>query len=263
MVHRGWVRRWIMAVFCLLSASVSAEQVVRVGAYDFPPYAEVVTNGQVRGMVVDLIELLNSRQQEFRFEIFITTSKRRYIDFSEGRYDVIFFEMPKWGWHNTPHEPSRTFVHDEEVYIAMTGPGRDQRFFDNLSKRKLVGMLGYHYGFADFRADEDYLSTNFNILLSTSPSRNLQLILLDRGELAEVAVVTRSYLNRFLQQLPVHRRKLLIADRPDQVYQLSAILRPQSPVTARWVDQQLDAMEADGTLDKLRNEYGVKRIPPP
>ncbi|MDX5297708.1 MAG: transporter substrate-binding domain-containing protein [Gammaproteobacteria bacterium] len=228
---------------------------VRVGGYEFPPYV-MLKDGQPSGLLPDLLAAFNRLQTSHRFTFVETAPKRRYIDFSKGRIDLILFESSQWGWQHTPHLATRVFMHDEEVMVAIAKPERDARFFEQLQARKLVGILGYHYRFAGMDADENRLGKSFDILLSQDHLRNLNLILLDRPEVAEIAIVTHSFLEMFLDRHPEHRPRLMISA-PDQIYDLQGLLRPDGPLDLASLEKLLTLAEQDGTLAALRARYRI------
>jgi len=182
------------------------------------------------------------------------------MDFSAGRYDIIMFENIEWGWEGQPVEQSNVFMTGGEVYIAYNRQERDQHFFDDMASKRMVGILGYHYGFANFNADESYLSEHFNVLLSTDHLRNIRLILANRPELAEIAVVTRSFLGQYLSDNPKHREKLLISDKLDQEYQHRILVRENAEISVNQVNELIIKLEDDGVMDKLKKKYGLESI---
>lgn len=227
------------------------------GGLPLPPIAMVSESGQVGGLVGDLLLELNARQSDFRFEPFITSPKRRHLDFIEGHYQLIFFESPRWSWHDVDHLATEPLLLDRELYVALAKAGRDQSFFEPISERRIVAMLGYHYGFADQVTDEEALRQRFDIELSHSHRRNLELILADRPSVAEVAVVSESYLQLFLQRQPGLRDRLLVSDTPDQTYRMRVLLRPDASIGLPTLTALLAALDDAGVYDDLVARYGL------
>lgn len=245
-----------VATLCVLTVLLwsnvgAAATRVRVGVYDFPPIAQLTDSGKLGGLLGGLLDILNDRQSDYIFEPFLTSAKRRYLDFRDHRYDVIFFEDPDWGWSGNDIQISAPLLADEEVYVALRKPGRDQSFFDNLDAHRVVAMLGYHYGFTRGDISEESLHKRFNIELSRSHRRNLELILADRPSVAEITVVSRSYLALFLRQHPEDRNKLLISDKSDQRYQLRAIAHKTGAITIPTLQTLLQPIMRDGTYQRL------------
>lgn len=252
--------RALFAIVLWIPLCVQASTPVIVGAYNFNPIVTFGANGEPEGLLVEVVQELNRRQQQFTFEIRRTSSKRRFEDYRLGRYDVILFESPQWGWQEMGMQSTPVLLEDEEVFVALNKPERDQSFFDNVTERRLLAILGYHYGFANFDANEENLAQRFEIEMSRSQERNMALILADRPSVAEVAVVPRSFLKRFRRNQPEDADRLLVSDRPDQVYQLCGMVRPESALNSQTLEALFHGMIDDGTYPAIVKRYGM-RIP--
>lgn len=228
----------------------SSATVVRVGAYEFPPYVDETGGGVTR----DLLELLNGAQGEFRFEMVRTAPQRRYDDLDQGRFDMIAFECRDWGWQDRPVEATRPFLRDAEVFVARAAPGIDQRYFDDLSGKTILGRLGYHYAFAGFDADPKRLEQRYRTRVTVTHEGNVRSVAAGR---ADLAIVTRSFLTRFLQREPELARQILVSERTDQIYEHTILTRHGTAVTASWLNTLLDRLEADGQLETLWRRSGI------
>lgn len=214
-----------MALWLWLPLSVLAAQKVTVGVYDYPPFYIASAEGH-GGVTPDIIRLLNQAQQEFEFELVNTTSRRRYQDFDAGLFDLMLFESAEWGWRNYDVIATESFFSGGEVWIAYALPERDQRYFDSIGEKRLLGVLGYHYGFAALNSDPDYLRDNFSIHLLDNQEKIINLIVEQR---ADMGIVALSFLNNYLHQYPQLHNKLLISQEFDQTYQHGALLRKNAP----------------------------------
>jgi len=215
-------------IFCLTITQAHAQTLVRVMAYSFPPF---LYEDNKTGLTPDLIALLNSMQTDFKFTLKVTSPNRRYHQFQSGEADLILFEMPKWGWTDTGLEFDATpvLLHGGEKYITKRKPERTEAFFDNIQAKTISAYIGYHYGFADFNADPDWLERRFRIMLHNSHSRIIDLVLKDK---VDVGIVTQSFLRKYLYHQPHLRDQLLISERFDQTYKLRALRRKNAPITA-------------------------------
>lgn len=232
------------------AASADASAVVRVGAYEFPPYVDETGGGVTR----DLLDLFNATQSERRFEMVRTAPQRRYDDLEQGRFDMIAFECRNWGWEGRAVEASRPFLRDAEVFIARAAPGIDQRYFDDLAGKSILGRLGFHYAFAGFEADPKILEQRFRTRVTVTHEGNVRSVAAGR---ADLAIVTRSFLTRFLQREPELARQLVVSERSDQIYEHTLLTRQGGPVAIAWLDSLLDRLAEDGRLDTLWRRSGI------
>jgi len=237
----------------LIAPSALAQTVVKVGAFDFPPYYNVTTGD---GVTADLLDFLNKTQNTYEFKLLPTSPRRRYSDIASGRFHIMFFEMPEWGWgrRSISVEATPSLLTGGEVYVTRAGHGRDQSFFDDIKSRTLSGITGYHYGFADFNSDPDFLRSNFDIHLTSTHDGNLRSILAGRSE---VAVVTKAYLKLWQQRNPTTDDRLLVSDKLDQVYQLPILVGPVSPVEASDLWEMIVNIDADHALRRFFQERGL------
>lgn len=244
----------VLALGWLMGQGVWAAELVKVGAYNFPPYAIKPENEQSQGLVPDLLEALNQQQTAYHFELVPTSVTRRFRDFEHGRFDLILFESPSWGWQGIKLDDVDLLASDSEVYVAKALPGRGQTYFDQLKGKKLALYNGYHYGFASFNADPAYLIREFNAVLTYSHDSNLLMVLRDR---ADITVVTRSYLRHYLQQYPEQRTQMLVSERADQTYHHQALLRPGAPISATAFAALIQQLRDHGQFSQLLAQYDL------
>ncbi len=228
---------------------------VRVGAYHFPPYAIKPESSKPDGLLPELLDLLNGLQGDYLFTLIPTAAMRRYRDLESRRYDLILFESPEWGWQDTPHLAVDLHIEDAEVYVALNAPGRGQDYFDSLQGKRMALYSGYHYGFAGFNADQQFLTREFDALLTYSHDSNLSMILRQR---AEIAVITRSYLNMYLQRHPAQAKAFLVSERVDQVYRHQALFSQQSAIAPGVFIELVQQLKDRGLLDKLLARYYLR-----
>jgi ABC-type amino acid transport substrate-binding protein len=251
------VRALMVLVGLLLAASAQARELVRIGGYEFAPFVSLDGGGKATGVALDLMDELNRYQDRYQFSFVVTSPNRRYRDFEDGKFDMILFESPGWGWteKGLPIEASDVFLHGGELYIAQAKAGRGQDYFADLTDKRMVGILGYHYGFAGFEADPGLLAKRFAVTLVNDNAASIELILKGRGD---VAVVTDAYLKRYLKSHPGVADKLLVSERFDQRYAHRALVRKGAILSAAEVSRLLAAMEKDGTLLRLWRSVGIK-----
>lgn len=258
---RDIARTILFTLFAILLPAItqaSAHQTtITLGVYHFPPIASVGQNGEAEGLLGDLLKALEQTPPGLSFQIVHTSPKRRHLDFDAGLYDVIFFESPQWGWSERPVDVTAPILEDEELYVALNTRGRDASFFENLRQRNIVAISGYHYRLTGYETDTAVLEEQFSIEFSDSHSRNLKLIMADRPSVAEIAIVSESYLQRYLSEHPGDRPKLLIADDPDQRYQLSIIVRKNAVTTADDFLRLLAPLVRSGQYQRLVEKWNL------
>lgn len=236
------VRRFgvILVLGMSLLSGLSAQQPVVIGGYDFPPYLNVSNDQPVSGITLELIAQLNLMQDEYQFELFLTSPARRFDDFSTGLFDMMLFENPIWGWEQMDMYSTALplFFDDREVYIARQELGRTQTYFNDLTQRRMAGIFSYHYAFADYVNDADWLRDNFNMVLVNSQDALVELVVQGR---ADVAVVSEAYLLAAFTQNPLLRSQILVSEKIDQEYQHHIIARSAHSATAQavhaWLQQ--------------------------
>lgn len=247
------MQRWVYAVglwWALWAGAMAQPVPVKVGVYPFLPFSDGKS-----GLTHDLLSALNSFQTEYRFEAVATSANRRYRDLAEGAYTHIFFESVRWGWSPEQVDASRVYLKgDGEVFVARAQRGRGQEYFQTLEDKNLMVVLGYHYAFADFESTPALLRQRFSITFSQDNAIILRNLLAGRGD---VAVLTKSYVGRYLAQHPEDRARLLVSNRMDQAYAHTALLGKGARPTVQELNRLLTQMESAGVLAKLWAAYGM------
>ncbi|WP_375739605.1 amino acid ABC transporter substrate-binding protein [Pseudomonas boanensis] len=251
---RFWIGAWLCLCASLVSATEHATETVQVAGAQFPPYVVKPDSADASGLLLDLLAALNAIQSNYYFIMRPTAIPRRFRDFQEGRIDLAVFENPDWGWQGIPGVRIDMGLEDTEVFVAASRSGRDQRYFDDLSGKRLALFSGYHYGFASFNADPQFLKQEFNAKLSYSHDSNLRMLLRER---ADIALVTRSYFGAYLEVHPEEAGRFLVSDRVDQRYRHYALLRPQAPISGPAFHALLEQLRTNGQLEQIFAPYGV------
>lgn len=259
MRHSGqWIRTGFAAL-CLLAAGASfAAETIRVGGAHFPPYVIKSDLHDSSGLLPDLLVALNAAQSDYHFVMLPTAIVRRFADLQRGRIDMAIFENPNWGWQGIDLNVVDMGLEDAEMFVARNEELRDQGYFDQLLGKRLALYRGYHYGFAEFNSDPEYLSSTFNANLGHSHDSNLLMVL--RGR-ADIALVTRSNLHDFIRRHKEHASRLLVSERLDQIYRHHAMIRPGAPITAERFASLLDDLRARGELARIFDPYGIEVMP--
>ncbi|MBS7661170.1 transporter substrate-binding domain-containing protein [Pseudomonas lalucatii] len=245
---------WAWFVALLASGPLAAAQEVNVAGVHFPPYVIKPEQPSASGLLLELLAALNAAQDDYRFVMVPSSLPRRFRDFQQGRIDLAIFENPAWGWQRIPHEAVDMGLEDAEVFVARLEAGRDQSYFDALEGKRLALYNGYHYAFADFNSDPEFLQTRFNATLTYSHDSNLLMVLRRR---ADIALVTRSYIGDFLERNRGYAGRLLVSDRIDQRYKHYVLVRPQAPISAERFAGLLEQLRHVGQLAEI---FGPSRV---
>lgn len=239
---------FILLSFIVCFSSVAGEKLVRVGAYHFPPFFFANTQ-KSSGLTIDIIKHLNKSQSNLKFVLVETSPKRRYEDLNNGVYDVIFFESPDWSWDKKYIDVSNVFLTGGEVYIA--GKGKPQSYFEKLSTKRIRLIDGYHYGFLDFSTEAKVLK-KWNLSFTNTHEGNIKSVV--NGE-SDIAVVTKTFLNIFLNKYPDVRKKITISKKLDQKYLHRVLIKKDSHISISKMNSILKSLVKDGTLSKIEKNY--------
>ena len=250
----AWAHVLAFLALLVLPGVAAAQTEVRVGGYAFPPFVD--DSAPEGGVTPALIGALNDLDSAVRFTFVETSPARRYRDFEAGAFDVMFLEMAAWGWRDRDFEvtATRTFLKGGEVYVARAEDAQSQAYFDDFADKRIAAVPGYHYGFADFNADPDYLRANFDIDLSSDHRTNLKKLL--RGRV-DVAVVTKSFLELYLKENPEVEGQLRVSDKLDQAYRLGALVGPNAPIDAARLNALIARLEDQGAIADTLAPFGI------
>jgi ABC-type amino acid transport substrate-binding protein len=249
----GWLIALLASISLLYTFPANAQQVVRVGGYDFPPFIDKTPGAT--SLTLDLIDALNAFQKKYVFEFVHTSSKRRFINFDERKYDLIFFEALDWGWQGREIEASDVIMHGGTVYITRAEKNKDQRYFDDFRGKTIWGILGYHYGFANFNADYEFLKKNYNAHMTTSHDGLIEAAVTGR---ADISVVVKEYLQIYLLKHPDVQKKILVSTKFDAVNAYTILGRKGINPSVAEINKLLSDMESAGILKKLWGKYNLK-----
>lgn len=237
----------LAAAAWLAAAPAAAQQIVKLGAYHFPPYAVNTADG-MGGLVDELVIAMNEAQDDYVFEVVPTSAQGRYADLADGKFDAIAFESLAWGWEGQDVVASETFMTGSEIYVAKDGDGMDQTFFDDIAGRSIAAVYGYHYGFAGYNADPAWLHRNFVVQQPLNPCTSLYYVMEGR---VDVAVVPELFLHVFLKKHPEFTGRFLVADKVDQTYHHTIVTRTDGPIPVDDIDAILADLKRSGAFDRM------------
>lgn len=253
----GWsLRISLLLLMCLAASALYAfepTRVVKVVGYTFPPFVE---RGSHFGITQKFLNFLNESQTAYRFKFTQLPADERYDAVTGDTADMIIFEMPAWGWQKFAAQTaeSRVILTGGEVYVARNAHGRSQSYFDQFHKKVIAVVKGYHYGFAGFNADSEWLKHHFSVVFVDGPGESMRKVI--DGE-ADIAIVSRSFLSRFSRANPDDAGQLIISERMDQEYQLRAIFDRRAKISVREFNAILGRLHSSGDLKRFFTEAGL------
>lgn len=250
---RTVIRTFLQLVVLLLSAQcVLAQTTVNVGAYNFPPFIIHAESDNPEGLLLELLDLLNEQQADFRFVLVPTSLARRHQDLDSGRFDLMLFESEQWGWKGRTYQSFDMAIEDAGLYVAKAQPGRDQHYFDSFTDKRMALYSGFRYGFSGFNADRDTLRQNYQAEFTYSHESNLLKVLAGRSD---ITVVSQPFLDSFIAENPASAEQFLVSEKKDQVFQFQVLMRSGSPVSAEQISKLYNQLRENGKLAALLLKY--------
>ena len=159
-----------------------------------------------------------------------------------------------WGWQDIPIDAITLPFKGGDVLIALKSKAKHQDYFNNLTNKSIAAMLGYHYNFAGFNADPNFLRSKFDIRLGSDEKVNINLVLWGK---MDIAIVTKSLLDKFLNDNPSEKSDILIGQKMDQEYQHTILLRKNTKPGVTEMNMLLDKLVASGEYNKIMQKYGI------
>lgn len=238
--------KYVLCLLLFFSTHVSAKTIIKVGAYNYPPFVEW-RNGKPLGLINDFVTILNNNQDKYIFSIVETTSNRRYYDLENKYYDIIFFENILWSWDKSKVHVSKIFLQGGEVFIAKKIPGRNQSYFSDIKNKRIRAYHGYHYAFLDYSTDPKDLK-KWNVELTQSHDGNIQAVIDDR---ADLAMITLDYLKVLFKTKPTLKNEIIVSSKFDQTYKHSAMIRTNSNIQLEEVNALLVKIQSDPAFKSI------------
>jgi ABC-type amino acid transport substrate-binding protein len=226
---------------------------VRVGAYEYG-VVYFFEDGEQKGFVPALITLLNGVQDDYHFELAETSSRRRYQALENGEVDLVLLESAQWDWPDYDVLFSNPIVREKDLYLALSNRADAQELLSDVTAHRMLCVLGFHYGFANYNADPEYLRDNFNVSLHYNEGEVLAGLF--AGE-APIAIVSAGFLARQLVSDPRLRDRVVIADQPDAAYDLVSVLSKDSAISLDAFNALIAELLATGEVERLWQQLHI------
>lgn len=246
----GAFLRSALFLLCISTAgTVSAQVNVRVATEPWDQIVYLDDAGKPKGAIADFVRKMNGVQSKFHFELNVYPRLRLDTVFMDKEADVYPLRTTVWTNPALGLLPTKTILSSGDVYFAK----RNNRFggakvFDNLAKKNIAGVRGYHYQIFNNNSDENYIKNNFNAYLVATNKAVVQFVMAGR---ADVGVVPEVILAKYLAD-PEMRRQIIVSDKFDSRVELSNLVRRDGPISVKEMDAIIDLLSASGALAELR-----------
>lgn len=239
--------------FCAMGARAEPIEIL-VGGYPFEPFVE----GNL-GVTPGFIALLNSHQNRYRFKFVPIPAQRRYELLETGKIDAIFFEMRQWGWQNKKAvaDVTRPIISGRELFVTLRTRKDAAFLLKEPTEQKMALTLGYHYAFADYNSDQDFLKGQFDTLFA--PKQRTAIKYLVSGS-ADVAMASEIFLHAEYLRDSDLEQQLLLSSNEDQFYELPHLVRQGADITVEALHEILDSLVECECLSSFFASYGLQRL---
>lgn len=249
----GSVLAIMLGVFAWTTVAAKDRIPVKVGAYEYG-VVYYFENGEPNGIVPILIKMLNDIQTDYDFQLAETSSRRRYQSIGAGEVDLVLLESSQWEWQDFDVGFSEPIVREKDLYVALAERTDLDQLFANVTTQPMLCVLGFHYGFADFNADPDFLQQNFDVLLRYNEKEVLNGLV--AGE-APIGIVSAGFLARQFVADPALRDRVVMADEPDATYDLVSVVSNSSAIPIAEFNKLIDQLHATGEVERLWQQLHI------
>ncbi|TNE67728.1 MAG: transporter substrate-binding domain-containing protein [Alphaproteobacteria bacterium] len=243
----------LLAMALAVVAPVRADEVT-VGGYQFEPFVD----GDA-GLTPDLIALLNSVQHKHHFNFLTIPSQRRYELMRTGKIDMVMFEMADWGWADEHVEVETTpaILSGHEAFVARRADWDTSQSPADRLKHRMALTLGYHYAFAGYNADQQFLKSRYDVVFAETQTKVLKHLV--AGDV-DIAIVSDLFLTTAMRTDPTLAAQVMAVSPPDQHYDLAFLTRTPGPVSAAELSGMLDSLKASGQLKAFFEARGLAQF---
>lgn len=242
----------LLGIYSSNGYSATEKQTVYVGGYLFSPYVELVDGENYAGLTIKMIQALNLIQSNYDFKFVPTSIEKRHQAFHHGRFDMVLFESPQWGWLSREVNFIPLPIYDGEPFIALAKNAQAPNYFHELGNKNIILVKGYHYAMTQWQQVDAGYSENMRLVKSTKAA--IESILKSRGD---IAPVTYSYLMQYLKRNPSKRKLLRISGKWDQTYQHSVVLKKDANIQLTELQGLIKQLINSGVLANLAQEYDL------
>ena len=240
-----------MFLLCISTAGIALAQIkVRVATEPWDQIVYLDDTGEPKGAIADFIRKMNDVQSKFHFELNVYPRLRLDTVFMEKEADVYPLRTTAWTNPALGLLPTKTILFSGDVYFSK----RHNRFggtkvFDNLTKKSIVGVRGYHYRIFNNNSDENYIKNNFNAYLVATNKAVVQFVMAGR---ADVGIVPEVIIAKYLAD-PKIQGEIIVSEKFDSRVDLSNLVRRDGPISVKEMDAIIDLLSKSGAVTEVRS----------
>ncbi len=220
---------------------------VKLGAIDRAPFFFSETG---TGLGVDLVNVLNQIQSDYRFMHVAIPTKRRTQALEFGWVDGMLWDNPAWGWQADKINTSLPLFSAKDVFVTLKGDDTTQDYFNDLTGKRIGAVRGYYYNFLKEAGAEN----RYDLVNVATEDQTLSLLVQKR---VAVAVTSTSSIQWFLSQQPQYQDALYISERVDGAYERYVLLSNSAPIEIAQIDRYLLRAHQEGLIAPIYAKYGL------
>jgi polar amino acid transport system substrate-binding protein len=260
-MHPRWTRipsaLTALALWCGVAAHAECSRTLRYHVSDWQPYAFKTPIAEGRGIDVDILMAVAAKAG-CKVEVLTEfPGARTHAMFQRGEIDVF---------------TGYSFAEDRREFARFTRPYRFEvlgvftmrkdlkpeavtSFADVLDKQyHLVAPLSGYYGEAYANAEPELLQRK-KLSKVEGPERALRMLAANRGDLVLNDAYVLQYTAKQLKLGPL--QKMALEPSRDRIH-IGLSKASTTEQDHRAIDQAVDALLRNGTIDKITRKYGIK-----
>ena len=240
----------------LLSGAAAARTKVIVATDSWARLMYLDQHKAPAGPMADFINRMNAVQDRFDFELRIYPRLRVDSVFADKQADVFPLRTVAWTRPELGLLATTTIIASGDVYFARRANRYGgHKIFDQLARRRIVGVRGYHYHIFDNNPDEAVIRKNHNAYLVASNEAVIDFVMAGR---AEVGIVPEAILATYFADKR-YREQLIVSEFYDSRVELSNLVRSGGPVSVEDMNHIVELMVKSGDVQALRDKLSLRR----
>lgn len=250
------LRNAVILLLCVAAGAAHARTKVMVATETWSHVMYLDKENIPQGVMADFVRRMNDVQDKFQFELAIYPRLRLDQEFIDKQADVYPFRTVAWTRPELNLLPTRTILASGDLYFARSGNRHGGRkVFDDIKRKKIAGVRGYHYQIFNNNPDEAYIKKNFNAYLVGTNEAVVNFVLADR---ADIGIIPEVIMANYMAD-PKMRGKFIVGERYDSRVELSHLVRKDGPISVEEMNGIVDLMAKSGEVAKLKARLSIEQ----